>query len=99
MKKKKKKQLSLALAWSLTLLPVGGYTAFAQANTTVQTANLQNINPMQKRMSFRQEMLSELTDLLVRRYGKDVHFRADRGTSQVAALWRAGDGMTCTEKS
>ncbi len=90
---KKRKQLSLALAWSLALLPVGGYTAFAQVNTTAQTVKPQNINPMQKRMSsFRQEMLSELTDLLVQRYGKEVHFRADRGTSQAAALWRAEDG-------
>ena len=65
---KKRKQLSLALAWSLALLPVGGYTAFAQVNTTAQTVKPQNINPMQKRMSsFRQEMLSELTDLLVQR--------------------------------
>ncbi len=89
---KKRQQLMLALAWSLAMLPAGMQMAYAQSQAATSVENTQNINPMQKRAAFRQEMLSELTDKLVERHGESVRLRAERGVSQVGALWRVGDG-------
>jgi hypothetical protein len=45
--------------------------------------------PMQ---NIEQETINSVTDKLIKKYGDDYKFRAERGVAQVASLWRESDG-------